>query len=110
MRPILATINDEKIIVAVAMGCKSNHGPKVNRVPHLREEMRPSSVHHSPLRPQTSRTRAKLSFSVCRASFKAIAKYHSCRESNFAHVDHLEDATTSIEISDFQEVLGPMDE
>ena len=47
---------------------------------------------------------------VCRASPKAIAKYHSHRESNFVHVDHLEDATISMEISDFQEALAPMDE
>ena len=62
MRLILAAINDDRIVVAVAMGDKPNHGPKVNRVPHLREELRPSSVHHSPLRSQTSRTRAKLPF------------------------------------------------
>ena len=36
---------------------------------------------------------------VCRASLEAIAKYHSCRESNFAHVDHLEDATGDIGFS-----------
>ena len=46
---------------------------------------------------------------VCRASPEAIAKYHSRRESNFAHVDHQEDATTSMEISDFQEASTPMD-
>ena len=44
------------------MGDKPNHGPKVNRVPHLREELRPNNVHHLPLRSQTSRTRAKLPF------------------------------------------------
>ncbi|XP_070682527.1 uncharacterized protein [Malus domestica] len=38
---------------------------------------------------------------VYQASPKAIAKYHSRRESNFAHVDHQKDATTSIEILDF---------
>ncbi|XP_068344132.1 uncharacterized protein [Pyrus communis] len=47
---------------------------------------------------------------VCRASPEAIAKYHSRHESNFAHVDHPEDATTSMEISDFQEASVPMDE
>ena len=47
---------------------------------------------------------------VCRASPEAIAKYHSRRESNFAHVDHPEDVTTSMEISNFQEVSAPMDE
>ncbi|KAM1343933.1 hypothetical protein ACFX2F_008079 [Malus domestica] len=47
----------------MAMGSKPNHWPKVNRVPHLKEEMQPRSVHHSSLRPQTSRTRAKLPFS-----------------------------------------------
>ncbi|KAM2727006.1 hypothetical protein EV2_039391 [Malus domestica] len=62
MRPILAAINDERIVVVVEMGGKPNHGPKVNRVPHLREELRPSNVHHSHLRSQTSRTRAKLPF------------------------------------------------
>ncbi|KAM0957721.1 hypothetical protein ACFX15_025246 [Malus domestica] len=62
MRLILAAINDERNVVAMAMGGKLNHGPKVNRVPHLRAELRPSSVHHSLLRFQTSRTRAKLSF------------------------------------------------
>ena len=34
---------------------------------------------------------------------EAIAKYHSRCEPNFAHVDHSEDDTTSIGISDFQE-------
>ena len=48
--------------MVVAMGDKPNHGPKVNRVLHLREELRPSSVHYSPLRSQTSRTREKLPF------------------------------------------------
>ncbi|KAM1935319.1 hypothetical protein ACFX15_019391 [Malus domestica] len=62
MRPILAAISDERIIVVMVMAGKPNHGPKVNRVPHVREELRPSSVHYSPLRSQTSRTRAKLPF------------------------------------------------
>jgi hypothetical protein len=39
MRPILAAINEERIVVAMAMGGKSNHEPKVNRVPHLKEEI-----------------------------------------------------------------------
>ena len=39
--------------------------------------------------------------SVCQASHEAIAKYHSRRKSNFAHMDHSEDATTSIKILDF---------
>ncbi|KAM1833601.1 hypothetical protein ACFX13_023404 [Malus domestica] len=47
---------------------------------------------------------------VCRANPEAIAKYHSRCESNFAHVDHSEDATTFMEISDFQEASAPMDE
>ncbi|KAM2228186.1 hypothetical protein ACFXTI_014912 [Malus domestica] len=47
---------------------------------------------------------------VCRAFPKAIAKYHSHRESNFAHVDHPDDATTSMEISDFHEALTPMED
>ncbi|KAM1012755.1 hypothetical protein ACFX2C_042966 [Malus domestica] len=47
---------------------------------------------------------------VCRASPEAIAKYHSRRESNFAHVDHSDDATTSMEISDFQEASTPMED
>ncbi|KAM1391008.1 hypothetical protein ACFX2I_018764 [Malus domestica] len=47
---------------------------------------------------------------VCRASPEAIAKYHSCRESNFAHVDHPEYATTSLEISDSQVASALMDE
>ena len=47
---------------------------------------------------------------VCQGTPKAIAKYHFRRESNFAHMDHLEDATTSMEISDFQEASAPMDE
>ncbi|XP_048426753.1 uncharacterized protein LOC125470952 [Pyrus x bretschneideri] len=47
---------------------------------------------------------------LCQASPEAIATYHSRHESNFTHVDHLEDATTSIEILDFQEASAPMDE
>ncbi|KAM0976789.1 hypothetical protein PS2_019384 [Malus domestica] len=47
---------------------------------------------------------------VCQASPEVIAKYHSRRESNFAHVNHPEDATTSIKMSDFQEVSAPIDE
>ena len=62
MRLILAARNDDSIVVAVEMGDKPNHVPKVNRVPHLKEELQPSIVHHSPLRSQTSRTRAKLPF------------------------------------------------
>ncbi|KAM2074964.1 hypothetical protein ACFX1T_037913 [Malus domestica] len=47
---------------------------------------------------------------ICRATPNAITKYHSRCESNFAYVDHPEDVTTSMEISDFQEALTPMDE
>ncbi|KAM1310165.1 hypothetical protein ACFX14_006959 [Malus domestica] len=47
---------------------------------------------------------------VCRATPEAIAKYHSHHESNFAHVEHPEDATISMEISKFQEASVPMDE
>ncbi|KAM1760398.1 hypothetical protein ACFX12_003274 [Malus domestica] len=39
IQPILVAINYERIVVAMAMGGKPNHKPKVNRVPHLREEM-----------------------------------------------------------------------
>ena len=60
----LAAINDVRIVVVVVIGNKLHHEPKVNRVPHLREGLRPSSVHHSPLRSQTSRTRAKLPVSL----------------------------------------------
>ncbi|KAM1775005.1 hypothetical protein ACFX12_044303 [Malus domestica] len=47
---------------------------------------------------------------IFRATLEVIAKYHSRCESNFAHVDHPEDAATSMEISDFQEASAPMDE
>ena len=47
---------------------------------------------------------------VCRATPEAIVKYHSRRESNFAHLQHPEDATTSMEISDFQDASAPMEE
>ncbi|KAM2160245.1 hypothetical protein TB2_043359 [Malus domestica] len=47
---------------------------------------------------------------ICRATHEAIAKYHSRRESNVAHVELLEYATTSMEISDFQKASTPMDE
>ena len=47
---------------------------------------------------------------ICRASPEAIAQYHSCRESNFVHVDHPKNATTSMEISDSQEASVPMNE
>ncbi|KAM1426419.1 hypothetical protein ACFXTO_019107 [Malus domestica] len=38
---------------------------------------------------------------VCQANLEAIAKYHSRRESNFAHVELPEDATTFMDVSDF---------
>ncbi|XP_070677884.1 uncharacterized protein [Malus domestica] len=47
---------------------------------------------------------------VCRVFLEAIAKYHSRCQSNFAHMDHPEDATTSMRISDFQKASTPMDE
>ncbi|KAM1116956.1 hypothetical protein ACFX19_007508 [Malus domestica] len=40
---------------------------------------------------------------ICRATHEAIVKYHSRRESNFAYVEHPENATTSMKISDFQD-------
>ncbi|XP_068329747.1 uncharacterized protein [Pyrus communis] len=47
---------------------------------------------------------------VCRANPEAIAKYHSHRETNFVHVEHLEDATATLDVSDFKEALAPMEE
>ena len=47
---------------------------------------------------------------IYRATLEAIAKYHSRRETNFVHVEHPEDATTTLEVSDFKEASAPLEE
>ena len=47
---------------------------------------------------------------VCRVTPEVIAKYHSRRESNFVHVVLPEDATTTMEVLDFQEASAHMEE
>ncbi|KAM1396685.1 hypothetical protein ACFX2I_014354 [Malus domestica] len=47
---------------------------------------------------------------VCRAIPKAIVKYHSHRESNFALVELPKDTTTTLKVLDFQEASTLMEE
>ncbi|KAM1804188.1 hypothetical protein ACFX12_030087 [Malus domestica] len=63
MRLILAATTNENLVMAVDMGGKSHHGPKVNKIEaHPREQIRPISTNPLSLRSQTSRTREKPPF------------------------------------------------